>query len=279
MLDGCINENQVDRAAEVFETMKREGCPMNTVLYTTLIKGFARNGQVDQATKMYEQMRMERSVPPDLITFSILIKANCDAGNMEASLKLLQGMRELGLSPDEVVFNNLLGGCVHCRTDEGVRLAKNLYQEMLSAGVKPSNATFSILIRMLAQWKMFEDAVDLLRTEPAARGIQAEARVYAQLTQCCLRERQGRRAVEVYKMMAEQSSPTVSVHGSLLGMCCKLNMLDTGAEILSLAAEMGGRVDQRDAAALLDAAMKKKKTQIVEAIRLAMGQLKLASPF
>lgn len=53
------------------------------VLYTTLIKGFARAGQVDQAVQIYEEMRKERSMQPDVITFSILIKANCDVGRRE----------------------------------------------------------------------------------------------------------------------------------------------------------------------------------------------------
>merc|ERR1719160_1846155 len=83
LLDGFINNNQLDRAAEVFNGMIGQGGTMNTVLFTTLIKGFARAGEVDQAMKVYEQMHKERNVTPDLITFSILIKANCDADQLE----------------------------------------------------------------------------------------------------------------------------------------------------------------------------------------------------
>ena len=92
---------QVERAVEIFKTMREEGCQMNTVLYTTLIKGFARAGQVDQAVQIYEEMRKERSMQPDVITFSILIKANCDVGRLEEALKMLLAMKEAGLKPDE----------------------------------------------------------------------------------------------------------------------------------------------------------------------------------
>eukprot|EP00933_Yihiella_yeosuensis_P049071 TRINITY_DN4565_c0_g3_i1.p1 TRINITY_DN4565_c0_g3~~TRINITY_DN4565_c0_g3_i1.p1 ORF type:complete len:649 (+),score=147.30 TRINITY_DN4565_c0_g3_i1:181-2127(+) len=271
MLDGCINDNQLDRAAEVFETMKKEGCTMNTVLYTTLIKGFSRAGEVNKATEIYEQMRKERCVP-DVITFSILIKAHCDARQLQAALQLFAAMKDLRLRADEVVFNHLLGGCV----EEGnAELAKRLYAEMISAQIKPSSATFSILIRLYAQCKMLDEAVELLKKEPAERGVLPEARLYSQLAQCCLRDRQGRRSVEVYKMLLEHSSPTVAVHGSILGMCTKLNMLDTGVEILSLASLAGGRVDARDANALMQAARKKKKTALIESITTAMEQLKI----
>lgn len=104
-------------------------CPWNRffwllpeVLYTTLIKGFARAGQVDQAVQVYEEMRkeppfrwmaekvrmsrrprrpkgfsnifQERSMQPDVITFSILIKANCDVGRPLCFWKLISWVLE-----------------------------------------------------------------------------------------------------------------------------------------------------------------------------------------
>jgi len=270
LLDCCINENKVLKAAEVFDRMTKEGCVMNTVLYTTLIKGFARAGQVDHAMHVYEQMRTGRSVPPDLITFSILIKANCDARRLEAALQLLEAMLDFKLRPDEVVFNNLLGGCVK---ESKAELAKRLYEDMVAAGIRPSNATFSILIRLYAQCKLLDEAVEMLRREPSAQGVSPEPRLFSQLALCCLRERQGRRAVEVYRLLLEHCSPTAACHSSMLGMCVKLNMLDTGAEILGLAAEANGRVDARDAQQLLEAAQRKRKTQCVEACIAAMGRL------
>jgi len=274
LLDCCINGNKVDKAAEVFNRMTREGCVMNTILYTTLIKGFARAGQVDHAMHVYQQMCTGQSVPPDLITFSILIKANCDARRLEAALQLLEAMLDFNLKPDKVVFNNLLGGCVK---ESKAELARTIYEDMVAAGVQPSNATFSILIRLYAQCKLLDEAVDMLRREPAAHGISPEPRLFSQLVLCCLRERQGRRAVEVYTLLLEHCPPTVAAHSSILGMCVKLNMLDTGAEILGRAAEANGCVDVCDAQQLLEAAQRKQKAQCVEACMAAMEQLGIAT--
>merc|ERR1719473_1630032 len=270
LLDGCINENQVDRASEVFNAMSRDGVPMNTVLYTTLIKGFVRVGKVDEAMKVYTQMSSEQSMSPDLITFSILIKANCDASRMEAALELLSATLRHGLQPDEVVFNNLMAGCAKQANAE---LAKRLYADMVASGIRPSNATFSILIRLYSQCKCLDEAVDMLRTEPAAHGVEVEPRLFSQLLQCCIRARQGRRAVEVYGLMSEHSMPSASTHGTVLGMCVKLNMFDTAAEFMSIAATRGGRVNREDAEALLDAAVRKRKPQCAEACVAAMGKL------
>jgi len=275
LLDCCINENQVAKAAEVFEQMKANGCVMNTVLYTTLIKGFARDGHVDKAMEVYERMRSERTVPPDLVTFSILIKANCDSGRLHVALKLKEAMSGLGLKADEVIFNNILGGCAK---EADAERARRTYKEMVAAGVRPSNATFSILIRLYAQCKLLDEAVDMLRREPAAQGVAPEPRLYSQLAHCCLRERRGNQATEVYTMMLEHGPLTASAHSGMLSMCAKLNMLDTAAEILTMAAEAGGWVDQADAEQVLKAARKKRKAACEEAITSAMKALGLRPP-
>merc|ERR1719507_2341643 len=140
---------------------------MNKVLCTTMIKGFARAGQIDEAEDLFKQMLADRTgaLAPDAVTFSVVSKALCDAGRLESALKLLETMMELKLAPDEVIFNNLLGGCLakfDCIT------AKRLYSYMVKGGLRPSNVTFSILIRLYASCKQFDVAVEFLRTEPVA---------------------------------------------------------------------------------------------------------------
>merc|ERR1719401_1739767 len=92
LLDGCINEGQVDKAELIFNSMLEDKCAINTVLYTTLIKGFARTGEIDKAMEVFRKMCAEKTASPDLITFSILMKANCDADRMEVAQDLLKSM-------------------------------------------------------------------------------------------------------------------------------------------------------------------------------------------
>eukprot|EP00747_Dinoflagellata_sp_TGD_P161767 gnl/TRDRNA2_/TRDRNA2_178646_c0_seq1.p1 gnl/TRDRNA2_/TRDRNA2_178646_c0~~gnl/TRDRNA2_/TRDRNA2_178646_c0_seq1.p1 ORF type:complete len:696 (-),score=159.59 gnl/TRDRNA2_/TRDRNA2_178646_c0_seq1:51-1898(-) len=271
LLDGFINENRLDFAEQIFQNMVADGVSMNTVLYTTVIKGFARAGKLDQAMIVYEQMRAG-NVHPDLVTFSILIKAHCDASHLDTALALLQQMLELGLRPDEVVFNNLLTGCAQKANAE---LGKQLYQDMVASGLRPSNASFSILIRLYAQCKMLDEAVEMLAKEPGKYKVDPEPRLFVQLIQSCIRDRQGRRALEVYDMLVAHSKPTAAAHGSMLQTCVKLNMFDTAAEILAAAAKNHGRIDVSDANALLEAAQRKKKTQCAQECAASMLKMGL----
>lgn len=270
LLDCCINENQVDRAMKIVNDMTEAGCQMNTVLCTTLIKGLARAGDLQKAMKMYKLMRTDRGMSPDLITFSILIKANCDSGGLEDALKLLEDMLSLGLKPDEVVFNNLIAGCGRSGS---AALGKQLYADMVKSGVRPSNATFSILIRLFHQSKVLEEAIELLSTEPMKHNVEAEPRLFLQLIQACIRERQGKRAVEVYGMFSQHTRPTATMHNNILSTCLKLNMYDTAAEIVGMAAASGTTVDECDATAVLEAAFKKGKAQVVRSMVASMKTL------
>jgi pentatricopeptide repeat protein len=275
LLDGCINDKQCERAAEVFESMKKEGCAMNTVLCTTLIKGFAREGKVEEAMRVYVQMIADKNSQPDLITYSILMKSNCDAGRLEDALDLLQGMLEIGLTPDEVVFNSLLSGCAN---RSNVPLAQQLYKDMVACGIRPSNATFSIIIRLYSSSKLLDLAIETLRSEPPKHDVQVEPRLYAQLLQSCVRMRQGKRAIEVYNLMAERSNPNMTLHSSVLATCVKLNMFETGVEILDLIAIKGGRVDAKDAHSMLEVLERKHKTNLAEGCLAAMGRLGIEPP-
>lgn len=42
LLDACVKNGKLDRALEVFNTLREDNIPMNTIIYTTLIKGFAK---------------------------------------------------------------------------------------------------------------------------------------------------------------------------------------------------------------------------------------------
>lgn len=270
LLDCCINESQVDRATQVVDQMTAVGCQMNTVLYTTLIKGFARIGDLGKATDMYKRMRAEPNILPDLITFSILIKANCDNDQLEEALKLLEEMAALGLKPDEVVFNNLINGCAR---HGKAMLGKHLYEDMIKSGVRPSNATFSILIRLFHQCKLLDEAVTMLKEESAKHNVDLEARLFLQLIQSCLRERQGNRAIDVYKMLCEKTTPNVATTKAVISSCVRLNLFDTAAEVISIAVASDARVDVADIQALLEASFKKRKVRVVQSCIESMNTL------
>merc|ERR1719424_2678149 len=90
ILDVCIDEDENQLASEALDKMCESGVTMNCVLLTTLMKGFIRSKHLEKAMQLFDNMRGDSSqVKPDMITYSMLIKAQCDAGEMGKALQIL----------------------------------------------------------------------------------------------------------------------------------------------------------------------------------------------
>jgi len=257
LLDACVTRGDLESAGSVFEEMIAGGCKMNTVLYTTLIKGFAKANKVHKAMEVYNHMRTESGLKPDTIMFSVLIKAHSDAGMMKGALELLEQMLGYDYRPDEIIFNNLIMGCIQ----EGhVALGRKFLTEMINLGVRPSNATASILIKLYAKCGMLEDAHKMLQNMPTEMGVTPEPRVWTQLLHASVRERQGRRALEVFQSMADLSCLDPTVTAKILNTCVNFNMFDTALELLQVAQQASCEVSSEAAESVLAAIERKKRS-------------------
>ncbi|KAF4675325.1 hypothetical protein FOL47_007943 [Perkinsus chesapeaki] len=258
LLDCCINGDDMKRAQKVFEDMRaaqsndvdstpvtdKRHLGLNTVMYTTLIKGYAKEGNAKAAMEVFTEMR-KSGVVPDLITFSILIKSNCDAGRLDISLKLLNDLLAEGYKPDEIIYNNLLYGCciplkdLETTIPSRKSLADQILLGMMDNHVEASSATFSIYMKVLLATvgdeiervgpsaanshqlyeRAFTRCLSLLDSEmEAVYGVIPELRLYTQLMQQTIRHRNGHMTLTVCSSMVsrhlrnlqpDQPQPTV----------------------------------------------------------------------
>merc|ERR1719456_1739476 len=160
LLDVCIDEDEHQLASVALERMSAAGLQMNCIVMTTLMKGFVRSRRLDKAMQLYESMRATNSqVKPDMITFSLLIKAHCDTHDMGTALRVLEDMLESECTVDDVVFTHLIEGC--CQVNN-VRLAEKLFSDMQNASIKPSIYTLNGLVKVYGKCGMSEKALDLV---------------------------------------------------------------------------------------------------------------------
>jgi pentatricopeptide repeat protein len=57
-------------------------------------------------------------------------------------------METQGIKPDEVLYNSLLDGC--CKANE-IEMASKVYNNMRALQIKPSNVTYSILVKIYSK--------------------------------------------------------------------------------------------------------------------------------
>ncbi|PFH31151.1 pentatricopeptide repeat domain-containing protein [Besnoitia besnoiti] len=268
MYDALVSNGRVVEALELFEEMKREGqIQPNTIMYSTIIKGFAQAKQLDRALKMYAEMQengvaintvtfnsivdacarvgamdkaamlledmLSQGIKPDLITFSTIIKGYCVHGEMNKALHLLTAMRERQIKPDGVLYNSLLDGCV--KTGR-VSLCEYLWEEMQREDIAPSNFTLTILIKMHGRLYQLQKAFDLVKELPRKYGFSINAHVYTCLMAACIVNREYTLALEVYDCMERDGvrgdPKTLS---TIVGGCVKGRMIREAVRIVDRA--------------------------------------------
>jgi pentatricopeptide repeat domain-containing protein 1 len=103
-----------------------------------------------------------------------MIKGFCKQGNIERALVLLEDMNKVKIKPDEVLFNSLLDGC--CRVNL-IDVGLMVYRNMIREKIKPSNVTFSILIKIHGKSGDLMKALGVFE-EMKKMGVQAGLIVY-----------------------------------------------------------------------------------------------------
>ena len=100
----------------------------------------------DQVPGIQEDMG-KAGIKPNIITYSAMIKGYCRMGDIQTAFDILRRMKSEGNArPDEIMYNSLLDGCVRGNlVDEALKLVEEMQQE----GVRPSNYTLSILVKLM----------------------------------------------------------------------------------------------------------------------------------
>lgn len=181
MINACVRCGQTEKAVEIFNEMKVLKKHCNTILYTTLIKGYGNEKDLNSALSLFREMREEgvpyntiaynsiidvcikcsdlqtgedifremlapqSNVPPDLITYSTLLKGYCHVGNLDKALQVAETIKACGLKCDELVYNTLMDGCVKAND---LSAGVGLFAEMMQSGMQPSSITHSIFMRL-----------------------------------------------------------------------------------------------------------------------------------
>jgi pentatricopeptide repeat protein len=228
LLDACVAENDFDKATAVIDNFINSGCVMNTVLYTTFMKGFVRMQMLDKAMDLYNQMRnASQNGPgedgveppkPDIILYSVLIKANCDQRQLEPALHLVQDMLHDGLEPDDIIVNRLLDGCRHLSNSE---LADKIFADFIDSGhIKPTPPTIATMVKIYGKCNRVEHAAQLVRSMYDRFSLLPSVVVYTCLMSCCTRNHRLDLAFEAFtNMVKARVEPDQLTYTTLLKGC------------------------------------------------------------
>ncbi|KAI5430524.1 hypothetical protein KIW84_034926 [Lathyrus oleraceus] len=119
-------QGNIDRARNVIEFMKNNGCCPNVFNYLALVDGLCKAGKPEDAKGVLAEMK-NFGLKPDTVTYTSLINFFCRNGQIGEAIELLKEMKENECEADTVTFNVILGGlCREGRFDEALDTIEKL---------------------------------------------------------------------------------------------------------------------------------------------------------
>jgi len=202
MLDCCVECNNINKLQEIYKNIKcalsdnneEEDSPQpDLITYSTVIKGHARSGQMDEVFNIYKYLIAN----PNQYTL------------------------------DEVIYNSILDGCVKTKNYDK---AIEIYNDMMDRKVNKSNVTYSILIKLYSNNSDSFKALSLLE-EMQSNGIKPGIIVYTCLIQTCLKSKKFDMAVKLFEQMKSNGlKPDHVLYNTIINGCIYNEKWDQGCK-------------------------------------------------
>lgn len=215
VLKGFAHQKKFSRVWSVYQEMLAIETDFTIVTFNTIIDACARCEELHRIPTLLKDMdRLQ--IQPNIITYGAILKGYCQDGNLDKAYELLQSMRETTqFRPDEIMYNSLLDGCAR----QGLwERANAVLQEMEEAGIRPSNFTLSVLVKVGRRSTCRVDNVFLICSEVAKRyGFKFNVHVYTNLVHTCVDRKDWTRAVSTFEsMVKDRVRPETRTYAVLL---------------------------------------------------------------
>jgi len=172
-----------------------------------------------------------QGLQPNVVTYSTMLKGYCQNGEVQKGFAILEQMKtEAHLKPDEIMYNSLLDGCAQNNLfEEGLRLL----EEMQAAGVKPSNFTLSIVVKLMNRARKLDQAFSLVADITQKYHFHANMHVYTNLVHACVQNHQLKRGMDVLEqMVAEGIVPDSRTYAILVRASISKELFDQAVGLL-----------------------------------------------
>lgn len=170
LVKGLARQEDLSHAIEMLETMKKnQKLTPNLVTYNTLLDAAVSQNQFQLMRKIYNEM-MESDIGVDLISVSTYIKGLFRDEQDQEAMKFFRKIKEEGsVKVDEILYNIVMDGLVRVGKYEK---AVQLFSEMQKENFKPSNVTYSIMVRVFITLneRLKVDRKDSMKLWPFLRG-------------------------------------------------------------------------------------------------------------
>lgn len=240
VVKGFSHRKQFDRVWALYQEMLEVGLQpqFSSVTYNTLVDACSRCGEVSRTPALLAEM-VKQGIEPNLVTYSAVLKGYCQENRLDKAFELVEIMKQSPhVRPDEQTYNTLLDGCAR---QSLYKQGMEVFEDMRKAGVRPSNFTLSILVKLANRGRQLEVAFELCEELPRKYRFSLNIHVYNNLVQACIAHKELPRALDVLeRMIREKVRPDSRTYGLLLRSCINASDAQAAAGLVRMATGLKG---------------------------------------
>eukprot|EP00429_Kryptoperidinium_foliaceum_P069103 CAMPEP_0176055742 /NCGR_PEP_ID=MMETSP0120_2-20121206/27754_1 /TAXON_ID=160619 /ORGANISM="Kryptoperidinium foliaceum, Strain CCMP 1326" /LENGTH=693 /DNA_ID=CAMNT_0017389241 /DNA_START=135 /DNA_END=2213 /DNA_ORIENTATION=- len=198
LLDACIVDSRLDATGTVADMLIAGPHQLESGVCMLFIKGLVRANCLQKAMELYNELKRRRGVRPDIITYSVLIKALVEQRDLARAMKLVEDMKAHGDEPDDIIMTHLLEGCRHAHDHE---LGQRLFEDMRRRGVTPSEFTLVGMLKLHGRCGKHAEGYEMVRDWEKLHGTKPSVIHYTCLMSGCIRTKSFDDAWAAYELM------------------------------------------------------------------------------
>ena len=193
LLDACAKIGRMDFCIRIFDYLETLNINLNSIVFTTILKGFIKNEDLDGAASFFQRIKkytqlngmiityncaldilvrkndiegammlfveLSTHFTPDVISYSTLIKGLCTANRKTEAFEYIKKMINAQPDVDVSVINLFLDSCSN---SADFALGVAVYEYVMSRNIAPNEITFGVMVKVFGFAKELSRAFDLL---------------------------------------------------------------------------------------------------------------------
>ncbi|KAF1896838.1 hypothetical protein Lal_00034539 [Lupinus albus] len=189
----CYQDALFEKVGEIWNEME---CAPNTYSYTLRMASLCDEGRVEDAEKLWEEMRNKR-IEPDVISYNTMMGGFCNIGDVGRAEEFYREMTSGGIESTASTYDHLVKG--YCNIGD-VDSAVLVYKDMYRKDFCPVPSTIDVVTRLLCDKGRVKEALQLVRNATGKFGLVPKGNSYETLIKGLCAEG---RMEEAFKIQAE----------------------------------------------------------------------------
>ncbi|KAL6524876.1 hypothetical protein OROMI_030469 [Orobanche minor] len=216
LVHGWCRAGNISEAERIFRDMKMSGIKPTVYTYTIVIDALCRCGQTTRAHGVFAEM-LDVGCAPNAVTFNNLMRVHVKAGRTEKVLQVYNQMRRLSCDPDVITYNFLID--THCK-DKNRDEAIKVLNSMTKKGCEPNESSFNPIFRCMAK-DQDVNAAHRLFVKMKEVNCRPNKVTYNILMQMFSLSKSTDMVIKLWKEMGENEvEPNVNTYKILITMYC-----------------------------------------------------------